>query len=117
MGTMLQVIMLGQFIEGVVLDAPPSVPYLPDDLSRIRIEFLADQPAPRTVLVLDEFVGPHPLSLWPPFLGQDHAHGSNRLVSKRQIPGFPQFDFSIPPLIALGWLVLGQGGGFLVNFI
>lgn len=46
MGAVIQVVMLGQFIEGMVLDPPALVAHAPDGLRGLGVEFGRRDPAP-----------------------------------------------------------------------
>src|SRR5437773_8176347 len=88
MRAMLQVVILGQFIEPIVFHPPPPMPHLPDLLRRAGAKFLRGRPAPMSLLVLQHTPTPNLRGLLPGFVGYDHPNRPHRL-GKGQIVDFP----------------------------
>src|SRR5438067_2702039 len=107
MVTMLQMIELRQFIEGLVFDSPAPVSTLIDDFARIALQSLRDHPPPVAGLRLTGLFPTHHLLLNPLLLSMDHAHFAPVTFAKVQVFDLPQLD------LPLARFVLKLHGGFL----
>ena len=70
--TVLQVIILGQFIKSFVFDVPAPVSRFVNDRCHISAQGLAGHPDPPALLGLDALMAAHHPPFGPPFLGNDH---------------------------------------------
>lgn len=115
MGAVIQVVMLGQFVEGMVLDPPALVAHAPDGLRGIGVEFGGRDPAPVGASRGGHSPAGDSLGLDPGLVGQNHPHGFGAVSAKLQVPNLPQGDLAILPFQRDRLLALGQHRGLLVH--
>src|SRR5437773_6656545 len=114
-----QMVGLGQFIEGLVLDPPTPMPRLVNHLGGIAIQLGAGRPHPLTPSGLTAFAPAPNLLFYPLFLGADHADGFAVLLTEVQIRDFPELDVPVSVLVVKnhhGLLTLAQLLGLLIDF-
>src|SRR6266852_898291 len=119
MVTVFQVVKLGQFVKGLVFDAPAPMARVVNEPRAIPIEFFAGHPEPLAMLsfaALD--ATPDPV-FSPSFLRADDANRFAVALAEAQILNFPKLDLPVSLWIVKGQirrLALAELHGLLIGF-
>ncbi len=108
---MLQMILLGQFPECLVFNAPAAMPHAPNRFGAIAGKLFGDSPYPLAGQLLAALF-PSPVTrLFPLFLGGHHTDLARVAVGEVQIIDFPQLHLALLAVV----LLEGQVGRFAFN--